>query len=160
MVNYLKVLYYSFLLWLESFGSDAKSDITIIPPPQAIEHHRRNEKLRAGVTHLVKWLKKLTPDERAALIKDESNILMLAGRKQAKTTLEKLSEARAAAKLVAGPRKEGEQAMAETFVKNQEKYKLLAKRRILYKELRDGTRPAMDINKELKIIRDELRKYE
>lgn len=160
MVNYLKVIYYTFLLWLESFGSDAKSDITIIPTPQAIEHHRRNEKLRAGVTHLVKWLKKLTPDERAALIKDESNILMMAGRKQAKTTLEKLSEARAAAKLVAGPRKEGEQAMAETFVKNQEKYKLLAKRKILYRELRDGTRPAMDINKELKVIRDELRKYE
>jgi hypothetical protein len=160
ILNHIKVLYYSFLLGFESFGSDAKSNVLLIPTDSTIEFHRKNEKLRRGVKHLVKWMRSLSSDERAALIKDDSNVLMMAGRKVPKTLTEKLEAAKAAAKYNKGPRKEGEEAMADMFVKNQEKYKLQHRRKVLYRQLREGISSPDAINKELKAIRHRLSELE
>lgn len=127
--------YYRLILWWEDFGSDA--DITRSAPQQR-EQHRRNETLARGVKHLVKWMRGLSPAERRRLIEGDANLLMKAGRAKDLSSLERMLQAQATEKLVRGPREESEEAMAKTFVKNQEKYKLQARRTQIYRDLRDG----------------------
>jgi hypothetical protein len=151
----LKVMYYTVVLWLEDFGTDAKSS-NILPFRQPVRE-TRNDKLARGVRHLVRWMRGLTPEEREELIRSESNILMKAGTSRKKGTLEKMEEAKAASKLVAGPREESESSMADTFVKNQRKYQLQARLRALHKEALRGGRPALDIRRDIEQIKRELK---
>lgn len=153
----LKVMYYSVVLWLEDFGTDAKSS-NILPFRQPVRE-TRNDKLARGVRHLVRWMRGLTPEQREELIRKEENILQKAGTSRKKTTIEKMEEATAAAKLVAGPKEESEAAMAETFVKNQRKYQLQARLRALHKEALRGGRPAVDIRRDIEQVKRELKQY-
>lgn len=155
----IKLWYYSIILWWESFGSDSKSSRLSMPAGQIKEQNRRNDRLARGVKHLTKWLRELGPEGRAKLIKEDANILMQAGRSKELSTLEKIEQAQAAAKLIAGPREESEESMAKTFVKNQGKYKLQAQRRKVYKDLQAGTITAKEAQSELARINYELRKY-
>jgi hypothetical protein len=153
----LKVMYYNVVLWLEGFGTDAKPS-NILPFRQPVRE-TRNDKLSRGVRHLVRWMRGLSKEEREELIKTEANILMKAGNSRKKGTLEKMEEAKAASKLLAGPREEGEEAMAQTFVKNQRKYQLQAKLRVLHKEALRGARPANEIRRDIEAIKRELKQY-
>ena len=151
----LKVMYYTVVLWLEDFGTDAKSS-NILPFRQPVRE-TRNDKLSRGVRHLVRWMRGLTPEEREELIRSESNILMKAGTSRKKGTLEKMEEAKVASKLLAGPTEESEAAMADTFVKNQRKYQLQARLRALHKEALRGARPAADIRRDIEQVKRELK---
>jgi hypothetical protein len=153
----LKVMYYNVVLWLEDFGTDAKSS-NVLPFRQPVRESR-NDKLARGVRHLVRWMRGLTPEEREELIRSESNILMRAGSSRKKGMLEKMEEAKAASKLLSGPRKESEEAMADTFVKNQRKYQLQARLRALHKEALRGDRPAGEIRKDIEAVKRELKEY-
>jgi len=153
----LKVMYYNVVLWLEDFGTDAKSS-NILPFRQPVRE-TRNDKLARGVRNLVKWMQGLSEEERVALIKSEANILPLVPKNYKKTTLEKMEETKAASKLLAGPREEGEEAMAQTFVKNQRKYQLQARLRALHKEALRGERPAGEIRRDIEQIKLELKKH-
>lgn len=159
LLNYLKYAYYSVVLWLESFGSDSKSERLFMPQDEFKQQHRRNDKLARGTKHLVRWLRSIGPDGRAKLIKEDANILMQSGRARELSTLEKMEQARAMAKLMSGPKVETEEQMARTFVKNQGKYKLQAQKRNVYKDLQSGKLTAKEAQVELLRINNELRKY-
>lgn len=159
VINQLRVIYYTIVLWVEDLFSRTK----ITRGSKALvtrEQTRQNHKLARGVKHLTKWMRSLSPTERERLIKEDVNILMQAGRSRELSVTEKLEQARAAAKLVNGPAKETEEAMAETFVKNQAKYKLLARRRQIHKDWKDGKMDSRQARRELDNVRLELKKYE
>lgn len=158
-MNKLKQWYSAALLWWESFGSDGKPDAFTAPAPVDLRV-KKNDKLTRGVRHLVSYLRKLGPEGREQLVREDANVLMRAGRSSAKTTVEKFEEAKAASRLVSGPRAESVDSMANTFVKNQHKYRLQARIRGLHKEMRNLTRPAEEVRKDLEEARRELRKYE
>jgi hypothetical protein len=159
ILAYLQYYWFSFLLWVDDFGSDAKSSKLPLGGSPQPTRTTRNDKLARGVRHLLGWMRRLTAEERQQLIDNEENILQRAGMSRRKTLIEKMEEAKSAAKLVAGPREEGEQAMAETFVKNQRKYHLQARLRALHKEAAKGVRPIDEVVKELEEVKRELKGY-
>lgn len=157
IIAYIKYYWYYFLLWLEDFGSDSKVSKLPLGGHAQPTRTTRNDKLARGVRHLMKWMRGLTAEERQQLIDNDENILQRAGMSRRKTLIEKMEEARTASKLIAGPRKEGEEAMAETFVKNQRKYQLQAQLRALYREAAKGSRPVEEIKKEIDKVKLELK---
>ena len=159
ILAYIQYYWFSFLLWVDDFGSDAKSSKLPLGGAPQPTRTTRNDKLARGVRHLVRWMRGLTAEERQQLIDNQENILQRAGMSRKKSLIEKMEEAKAAAKLVAGPRKEGEQAMADTFVKNQRKYQLQARLRALHKEAVKGSRPIDRILNELEEVKRELKRF-
>lgn len=161
ILNHIRVIYYSLVLWLESFGSESKSGINQLPSGQVTrEDSRKNVKLQRGVRKLVQRLRSMSMSERQNLIDNEINLL---GQDKTRklTTKEKMDVARAASRLNKSPKSEGEVAMSETFVKNQTKYKLQNRRKELHKELRTANVDRQkQITTELKSIKSELYKYE
>lgn len=160
----LKIIYLSILLWIESHGSNSKSNSLIQLPidNREAEYSKQNVKLRRGVQKITKWMREIGPDGRAKLIKNETNLLSAYPKNYTKNTLERLEEAKAIVKLNKGPVSESEDSMVDTFIKNQPKYKLLARRKELYKELKvsvNATRNA-EIATALKQIKADLRQYE
>lgn len=156
IIAYLQYLWYSFLLWLDDIGSGSKTSKLPLGGGPQVTRTTRNDKLARGVQHLVRWMRGLTAEERQRLIDNDENILMRAGSSRRKGLLERMEQYKAASKLAAGPKQEGEQAMADTFVKNQRKYQLQAKLRKLHKEAREGGRPVADIKREIDEVKREL----
>lgn len=149
ILNYLRVIYYSIILYFEKYDLPVRPDIIR-------QQDRKNEKLARGVKHLVRYMRGLTPEQRLK----PDNILMQAGRSKELTVPEKLEQAKAMAKAQSGPKAETEQAMAETFVKNQGKYKLQAQKRNVYKSLQSGSMDRKSAELELKRINTELKQYD
>lgn len=149
ILNYFRIIYYSIILYFEKYDLPIRPDIIR-------QQDRKNEKLARGVKHLVRYMRGLTPEQR----KKPDNILMQAGRSKELSVSERLEHAKAMSKSISGPKEETEQAMAETFVKNQGKYKLQAQKRGVYKSLKEGKLDRRAAESELRRINLELKQYD
>ncbi len=155
--KFILLTYYRILVWWDDFNSELAASGKAM---QQREQSRRNEVLARGVKQLVGWMRSLSPEERQKLVNEDANILMRAGRRKELSKIELMQRARIAVKQAEGASKEGEAAMAETFVKNQEKYKLLNARKQLHRDLRDGKIAPAEAKLKLQTVSAQLRKYE